>query len=214
MVVSRRWTLWRLVLRRSHHELVEKIPVEIVGRQAAAAGSRTWWMVDGIEARADGNGIGHGSICMTQELVSHVFSARLEPAIEKTGSRCNLVRLLIQEGGSLQHNLERGQLGRLILLKNVLQRELVQGSRVYQAPVILCNLDLEPIVHELTASCAVGQDDRGEGIWIGLGKGDHVQPGNGVHKGMGRDYFDGAVKESFNASEETGSCQSGPETRC
>lgn len=171
-------------------------------------------MVDGIEAGADGDGIGHRSICMAQELMSHVFSARLEPAAEKTGSHRNLVRLLIQQGASLQHDFERGHLGRLILLKNVLQRELVQGSRVYQAPVILCNLDLEPIVHELAASCTVGQDDRGKGIWVGPGKSDHVQPGNGVHDGMGRDYSDGAVEESFNASEETGTCQSGPETRC
>lgn len=101
MVISWRWTLRRLILHRSHHKLVEKIPVEIVGRRAAAAGSRTWWMVDGTEARADGNGVGHRSISMAQKLLSHVFSARLEPAIKKSGSRRNLVCLVIQEGGPL-----------------------------------------------------------------------------------------------------------------
>lgn len=29
---------------------------------------------------------------------------------------------------------------------------------------------------------------------------------------MGRVGFDGAIEESFNASEETGPCQTGPET--
>lgn len=151
---------------------------------------------------------------MAQKLVSHVFSARLEPATEKAGPCRKLVCLLIQQGGSLQHDLERGQLGRLILLKNVLQWELVQRSRVYQAPVIFRNFDLKPIVHELAASCAVGQDDGGEGIWIGLGKSDHVQPGNGVHQGMWRVDLDGTIEESLNASEETRSCQPSPETRC
>lgn len=96
------------MLRRSHHELVEKIRVEIVGRRAAAAGSRTWWMVDGTEARADGNGISHRGISMAKKLVSHVFSARFEPATEKAGPCRNLVCLFIQEGGPLQHDLERG----------------------------------------------------------------------------------------------------------
>lgn len=193
---------------------MQKVCVETVGWRVAAAGGRTRWMVNGTKPRADPSDNSSRSIATAQKLTSHVCSARLKPAIEKAGSGRNLVCLLVQDGGSLQHDLERGQFGRLVLFKDVLQREFVQGSREYQAPVILRNLNLEPIVHELTASCAVGQGDGAEGIWIRLGKHDHVQPGNGVHEGMGRVDFDGTIEKSFDTSEETGPCQSGPKTRC
>lgn len=112
--------MWRLILHRSHDKLVQKVGVEIVRWRVGAAGRRTRWMVDGAEARADSNGISSRGFTVALKLASHIFSARFEPAIEKAGSRRNLVRLLVQEGGSLEHDLERGQLGRLVLFKDVL----------------------------------------------------------------------------------------------
>jgi hypothetical protein len=128
------------------------------------------------------------------------MSAKLESLTQDLSPLRNFVCPPMQQQGPLLENLECRQLGRLVLFERVLQWEPVQCSGRDQAPVILGDLDLQPLVNELAATCTAGQGDESKCIRARFRQHDHVQPGDLLGVWIGRIDADWALEEPFEAA--------------
>ncbi|KAH6607248.1 hypothetical protein Trco_003561 [Trichoderma cornu-damae] len=146
--------------------------VDVVRRAAGPRHGGALPLVRGVEDERTSSRSGAAVVELPPS--ADILSAQPKPVVENASPPRDFVRSLVQHGGSLLQNLQRRQLGRLVLFEDVLQREPVQSPRRYQAPVILRDLDLEPVVREAATPRAVGRGDKRKGGRIHLGKCDYI----------------------------------------